>query len=82
MFPSGSAGACEIVTPAIIHKTRTLTDIPIFISGGLTPENLMMLAQTISFDGVAVIGGILNNDDPQQAAKAYKEAVNKIKNHH
>ncbi|MHA4846463.1 thiamine phosphate synthase [Flavitalea antarctica] len=83
MFPSGSAGACETVTPAIINKTKNMTEIPIFISGGVTPENLLMLAHTIRFDGVAVIGGILSSDDPQQATKAYKEALRKIKeNHH
>ncbi|HTE27891.1 thiamine phosphate synthase [Flavitalea sp.] len=75
MFPSSSAGSCEIVTPSIIQKTKQLTDMTVYISGGITPENIQLLKQTISFDGVAVIGGILKSNDPLLATRAYLKAL-------
>lgn len=75
MFPSLSAGTCEIVAPAIINDTRLLTDIPIFIAGGITPESIAALTHTIPFDGVAVVGGILKSDDPLQQTKEYVNAL-------
>lgn len=78
MFPSASAGSCEIVSPSIINDTRQLTDIPIFIAGGVTPENTAVLAQSISFDGIAVVGGIFKADDPMLQTKKYINALQKI----
>jgi len=75
LFPSSSAGSCEIVTPSIITSTRLLTDMPIFIAGGITPENIVGLRQTIPFDGVAVVGGIFKSDDPMQQTKEYVNAL-------
>ncbi|MEO6734626.1 MAG: thiamine phosphate synthase [Ferruginibacter sp.] len=77
MFPSASAGSCEIVPPSIINDTRQLTDIPIFIAGGVTPENTIVLAQSISFDGIAVVGGIFKADDPMLQTRKYINALQK-----
>ena len=75
MFPSGSAGCCEIVSPSIINETRQLTDMPIFIAGGVTPENTEVLAQSIPFDGIAVVGGIFKADDPMLQTRKYINAL-------
>lgn len=82
MFPSASAGSCEIVIPSVIQKTRLLTDQPIFIAGGLNPENIVSLSGSLSFDGVAVVGGIMNAENPETAARSYLHALqNKNKQH-
>ncbi|QJD98295.1 thiamine phosphate synthase [Mucilaginibacter robiniae] len=75
MFPSPSAGSCDIVMPSIVKKARTLTTLPIFVSGGITPENLLALKKETPFNGVAVISGILSADDPAQQVKHYQNAL-------
>lgn len=71
MFPSPSVGSCEIVSPATVQKAREITDLPVFLSGGITPEKIGELEE-LDFDGVAVISGILNADEPEQSALNYK----------
>ncbi|WP_345954908.1 thiamine phosphate synthase [Mucilaginibacter sp. PAMB04168] len=75
MFPSPSAGTCDIVMPATVRHARSITTIPIFVSGGITPSNLVTLKKETPFDGVAVISGILSADEPQQQVQTYKDAL-------
>jgi len=70
VFPSSSVDTCELVTPDSIRQARELTPIPIFLSGGIRPENLPQL-ERYSYAGVAVISGILGAADPKQAATDY-----------
>lgn len=76
MFPSSSVDSCEIVRPDTVQKAREITDLPLFVSGGITPENLSEL-NDIEFQGVAVISGILNSESPRESANVYKQ---KLKN--
>lgn len=78
LFPSKSAGDCEIVQPETIKKARAMTQIPLFVSGGITVKNLMEL-KDLDFTGVAVISGILNAHSPEVATLAYIQALNKLK---
>ncbi len=87
MFPSISAGSCDIVMPETVKAARSITGMPIFVSGGITPENITALKKLTPFDGVAVISGILSAENPQQQVKQYQNALginyksNEIKNH-
>lgn len=74
MFPSVSAGACEIVKPETVKKARELSSLPLFVSGGITPKNLGKLLH-LGIDGVAVISGILNSDKPDEAIADYKRVL-------
>ena len=78
VFPSPSAGSCEIVQPDTIREARKITQLPLFLSGGITTENIDKL-QGLDFNGVAVISGILNATSAQKSAAAYNEALNKYK---
>lgn len=78
MFPSPSAGACEIVSKETVRQARKLTALPIFVAGGITLENLEELAGT-GLDGVALISAILNADDPQGATAAFQQKLNTLK---
>lgn len=78
LFPSKSAGACEIVAPETIRKAREITHLPFFVSGGITAQNLSEL-KDLDFTGVAVISGVLSVDSPKDAAFAYVQAINEIK---
>lgn len=70
MFPSVSAGACEIVTKDTVQHARAMTTLPIFLAGGITLHNLQELANT-GLDGVALISAIMHSNDPQKAAQNF-----------
>lgn len=70
VFPSSTSNSCELVDFEVIRTARKLTSIPIFLAGGIKPENIDRL-QGLEFDGVAVISGIMNSDDPAGATKDY-----------
>jgi thiamine-phosphate pyrophosphorylase len=74
MFPSPSVGSCEIVKPETVRKARELTDMPLFLSGGITPERIAEL-DGLAFNGVAVISGILKDDEPQERTLNYQQAL-------
>lgn len=74
MFPSNSVDSCEIVRPKTIQKAREITDLPLFVSGGITPKNLSEL-DNLDFQGVAVISGILSSDSPRTTTKEYREKL-------
>lgn len=76
MFSSPSVGSCEIVSPETVKKARELTNLPLFLSGGITPEKIEELDE-LDFNGVAVISGILQADAPARETQNYKEALKK-----
>lgn len=77
MFPSSSAGECEIVQSETVRKARDLTSLPLLLSGGITPEKIHGPLRQLEphFDGVAVISGILNAAAPGEKTTAYKRAL-------
>lgn len=79
MFPSTSAGSCTIVMPSAVREARGITDLPLFVSGGITPENILSLRKLTPFDGVAVISGIMSADDTSLKVRSYQEALNSTK---
>lgn len=76
MFASPTANSCEIVRPESVKKCREITDMPIFLSGGIYPENMNLL-NDIPYQGVAVVSGVMGADDPEQAVRNYKKQLNK-----
>lgn len=79
MFPSSSAGSCEIVDAQTVKKAREITDLPLFVSGGITPENLPELTE-LPISGVAVISGILGSESPGKNTEAYKKQITRLFN--
>lgn len=74
MFPSPSVGSCEIVEPETVKKAREITSMPLFLSGGITPDKIDDFAD-LDFDGVAVISGILKDENPREKTSRYKQAL-------
>ncbi|MCH5596594.1 thiamine phosphate synthase [Niabella ginsengisoli] len=70
MFPSLSANSCELVVFDTIKEAKTIFKKPVFLAGGITPENIRELKE-LDFTGVAVISGIMKSDDPVTAVEAY-----------
>ncbi len=74
LFPSPSAGACELVEPATIERARAAHCVTLFASGGITPANAGA-ALAAGAHGLAVISGILSAEDPAAAASAYARVL-------
>lgn len=78
VFPSSSVDTCEIVDQKNIKAARSLINVPIFLSGGISTENIQRL-KGLNFDGVAIISGILDAPNPADAVRKYKQELQRIK---
>lgn len=78
LFPSKTVDDCEIVHPDTIKKCRKLTTMPIYLSGGITPNKVKEL-KNYSFQGIAVVSGIMDAENPSEAFDNYQVELNKIK---
>ena len=77
LFPSPSAGVCEIVSPETVRAARKITSLPIFLAGGITLENISELSQT-GYNGIALISAIMKAGDTKQATEAFKNKLKTI----
>lgn len=78
MFPSSTANSCELVKVDTIRSAAAITDMPIFLAGGITPHNIHLLAE-LKYSGVAVVSGIMNAADPLNALKSYQDTIKESK---
>lgn len=76
VFPSATSNSCEQVTFDTIRKARSITSMPIFLAGGVRLENISKLSE-LDFNGVAVISGIMQAEDPAEAIKQYNQLLKK-----
>ncbi|SKB88180.1 thiamine-phosphate pyrophosphorylase [Salegentibacter salinarum] len=79
IFPSSTANSCDLVDFEIIKEARKITEMPIFLAGGIKPSNMHLLKE-LDFEGVAVISGIMNAENPSISAENYNSEFKKIKN--
>lgn len=79
IFPSTTSNSCELVKFETIQEAKKLTAMPVFLAGGIKPENMSKLIE-LSFDGIAVISGIMSSEKPGRAIKEYLKQlkVNKV----
>jgi thiamine-phosphate pyrophosphorylase len=75
IFPSSTANSCELVAFDTIKEARKITSLPIFLAGGIKPENIHLLNK-LSYSGIAVVSGIMNADNPVETLKMYYEKIN------
>jgi thiamine-phosphate pyrophosphorylase len=76
VFPSPSAIQCEMIPLGTLRSAKSVTDMPVFASGGITLSNAHLVLQT-GVDGIAVISAILKASDPEQAAESFKAIIRK-----
>jgi thiamine-phosphate pyrophosphorylase len=74
VFPSATSNSCELVKFETIREARKIISIPVFLAGGIKPGNMHEL-KSLSFDGVAVISGIMNSDEPGTSVRSYIEKL-------
>lgn len=70
VFPSHTANSCELVNLEVVKKAISEYNLPVFLAGGITPDNLGQLSD-IDYHGIAVVSGIMSADDPLFAAQQY-----------
>jgi thiamine-phosphate pyrophosphorylase len=75
VFPSSTSNSCDLVSFDTIRKARQITSLPIFLAGGIHLDNMNKLKE-LDFDGIAVISGIMNQDEPAQATIKYLAQLN------
>lgn len=73
-FPSISKPLKKLTPPEIIRETKKRLKIPLFVIGGITPENLGEIMK-LGVDGIAVMSGIFNEKDTERATRKYREAM-------
>lgn len=72
MFPSSTVDSCEIVTPASVRLAKTIYSGPVFLAGGIRPDNVAELNK-LHYAGIAVISGVMSSHDPGEAIQQYQK---------
>ncbi len=78
MFPSSTANSCDLVQFETVRKTKKQTSIPIFLAGGISTESIAKL-QSLDFDGIAVVSGVMSAADPGTAISQYQQLLTDLK---
>jgi len=73
-FPTSTVSSCDIVPLEVVKDAKTKLKIPVFASGGINLKNVDRVLET-GVDGIAVISAILYADDPENAARKFKEKL-------
>jgi len=74
IFPSPSVQSCEIVPLESVRQAKTIVGIPVFASGGITPENAHLVLEA-GADGLAIASSILRSENPEAAAQTFKRIL-------
>ncbi|MFA0964380.1 thiamine phosphate synthase [Roseivirga sp. BDSF3-8] len=78
MFPSTTATSCDLVPFEVVRKAKEIFSGPIFLAGGIHPENMHKLNE-LDYAGVAVVSGIMSSDRPGEAVRAYQQHIKRIR---
>ena len=78
MFPSPTSNSCDMVLFETIRKAKATANIPVFLAGGVTLENMPKL-DGLPFNGIAVSSGIMKSENPKETIHSYLEHLNKTK---
>lgn len=76
VFPTSSVTQCEIVPLDSVRSAKAITKKPVFASGGIDLNNAHLVLEA-GADGIAVISAILKAEDPEKAARSFKEIIRK-----
>lgn len=74
VFPSSTANSCELITFETIKEAHRITSLPIFLAGGIKPENIHLL-NGLNYSGIAVVSGIMNTDNPDKTLEIYHRKI-------
>lgn len=75
IFPSTTANSCELVSFETIKKAQSITSLPIFLAGGIKPDNVEKLNE-LNYSGIAIVSGIMNAHNPVEEIRKYEQKLN------
>jgi len=75
LFPSATSNSCELVSFDTIRKAKKEYSIPVFLAGGINPQNLALI-NDLDFDGIAIVSGIMEAKAPKKAIQKYRTILN------
>jgi thiamine-phosphate pyrophosphorylase len=78
VFPSGTSNSCELVMPETIIEAKKISSLPVFLAGGILPGNMNKL-NSLPYEGVAVISGVMNSETPGMAVREYITGLRQTK---
>lgn len=78
LFPSATSTSCELVNFASVLEARRISGLPIFLAGGIKPDNLPEL-DGLPYDGIAVVSGIMGAAEPAASVRAYADILKQKK---
>lgn len=78
VFPTSSAAQCEIVPIETIKAAKLQTSLPVFAAGGINLNNAELVLKA-GVNGIAVTAALLEAEDPEQKALAFKEIIRKVR---
>jgi thiamine-phosphate diphosphorylase len=74
---TGSKADATPIGPEGIRAIAAATRLPVVAIGGVRPEDAVIL-KGIGVCGVAVVTGVMGDEDPERAARAYREAWDRV----
>lgn len=74
ILPSSTANSCELVTFETVKSATGTSSLPVFLAGGIKPENLGLLDE-LEYSGIAVVSGVMNAANPAEAIKQYQQKM-------
>jgi thiamine-phosphate pyrophosphorylase len=78
VFPTSSATQCDIVPIETIRAAKFQTTLPIFAAGGINLNNVERVLKA-GVNGIAVTSALLEAEDPEQTALAFKEVIRNVR---
>jgi thiamine-phosphate pyrophosphorylase len=78
VFPTSSAAQCDIVPIGTIRAAKCQTTLPIFAAGGINLNNAERVLKA-GVNGIAVTSALLEAEDPEQTALAFKEIIRNVR---
>lgn len=78
VYPTATKVRTALTPVSVLNEICRSVPLPVAAIGGLTKENLSVLADS-PIDGIAVVSAIMKSHDPCRSAKELKEAVTIIK---
>jgi thiamine-phosphate pyrophosphorylase len=75
MFPSSTSNSCEPVNFETITRAKEKYSLPIYLAGGIHVKNIDRL-NSLDYEGIAVISGIMNKKETRKSIREYREKLN------
>lgn len=83
LFPSANNSKCELVNREFLVRIQQKLNIPFFLAGGITPENISEL-KNLNYQGIALVSGLMQQEQPKEIVEKYYNQINQnhANNHH